>query len=513
MSTFTGWATALNTVTTTTGTSGTISPIGEFPGTFCSVYTHNTTTLATITGNSNPFAVNADGSFAFVGINSSYDLIFSLTLPAVTTPVVAAPPVGPFSVDQPPFSAAGDGVTNDSGPILAAIAAAVAAGGGTVVLGPYAYSIGTTTIVIPDTVNVLGVGDATSLLYAGTGSAVRLSASQFATIGYFVVRTSNDAASAIEAGTATRQSLLTNCYVIGTNAATTTGAGFYLNAISGFSGGLTILNCNATGYKFGVKFTSVNTSTDTWTCVDITNLWAAGRAAGVIAGSCGISFDANTNGIGTKWRGGTIEFFATGVKHVAGGFGGDVACDFEGNTADVSVGAGFIGRITIAPTGVQTIPGSIAFFTDNVADIGASVSPRARTGYFGTSVAIGTNPANTGALRLPNASSAAGQIIARKNNGLADISLLQLFTDDQIYMGQTGVSVSPNNDNAQALGQTTQRWSQLFLGSYLEGAEIVAPAVGPANSYRLFAVDSGAGKTILKVQFATGAAQTIATEP
>lgn len=49
--------------------------------------------------------------------------------------------------------------------------------------------------------------------------------------------------------------------------------------------------------------------------------------------------------------------------------------------------------------------------------------------------------------------------------------------------------------------------------SFFETTEIVAPIAGAANTARIFAVDSGAGKTILKVQFASGSAQTLATEP
>lgn len=48
---------------------------------------------------------------------------------------------------------------------------------------------------------------------------------------------------------------------------------------------------------------------------------------------------------------------------------------------------------------------------------------------------------------------------------------------------------------------------------FLEISEITAPAAGAANTCRLFVVDSGAGKTILKAQFSSGAAQTIATQP
>lgn len=49
-------------------------------------------------------------------------------------------------------------------------------------------------------------------------------------------------------------------------------------------------------------------------------------------------------------------------------------------------------------------------------------------------------------------------------------------------------------------------------GVYIEGFEQTAPAAGVANSYRIFAQDSG-GKTQLMVQFATGAAQQLAIQP
>lgn len=47
---------------------------------------------------------------------------------------------------------------------------------------------------------------------------------------------------------------------------------------------------------------------------------------------------------------------------------------------------------------------------------------------------------------------------------------------------------------------------------FIELSEMSAPT-GVADKARLFAVDSGAGKTILKAIFGSGAAQTIATEP
>lgn len=53
----------------------------------------------------------------------------------------------------------------------------------------------------------------------------------------------------------------------------------------------------------------------------------------------------------------------------------------------------------------------------------------------------------------------------------------------------------------------------LRVGYFMELSEMSAPSAGAANTARIFAVDSGGGKTVLKVIFASGAAQTIATEP
>jgi len=50
-------------------------------------------------------------------------------------------------------------------------------------------------------------------------------------------------------------------------------------------------------------------------------------------------------------------------------------------------------------------------------------------------------------------------------------------------------------------------------GAYLEGWEQTAPAAPAANGYRLYAEDTGGGKTRLVVLFASGAAQVLATQP
>lgn len=67
-----------------------------------------------------------------------------------------------------------------------------------------------------------------------------------------------------------------------------------------------------------------------------------------------------------------------------------------------------------------------------------------------------------------------------------------------------------------ALGESSVATAstQVHLGDrHIEIVEITAPANGAANSARLFAVDSGGGKTELRVIFGSGASQLIATEP
>jgi hypothetical protein len=55
---------------------------------------------------------------------------------------------------------------------------------------------------------------------------------------------------------------------------------------------------------------------------------------------------------------------------------------------------------------------------------------------------------------------------------------------------------------------------QVIFSTSVEGTELASePSAPPANGYKLFAVDDGTGKTVLKVRFATGSSQVIATQP
>lgn len=75
----------------------------------------------------------------------------------------------------------------------------------------------------------------------------------------------------------------------------------------------------------------------------------------------------------------------------------------------------------------------------------------------------------------------------------------------------TGTADSTADRVASAVYNAGNRY--LRVGYFMELSEMSAPSAGAANTARIFAVDSGGGKTVLKVIFASGAAQTIATEP
>lgn len=87
---------------------------------------------------------------------------------------------------------------------------------------------------------------------------------------------------------------------------------------------------------------------------------------------------------------------------------------------------------------------------------------------------------------------------------------------DTIIRGPSGIAFSANAGSAMQMRLSSTGLAvtgTTSTTSFFETTEIAAPAAGAANTARIFAVDNGSGKTVLKVQFATGAAQIIATEP
>jgi len=118
------------------------------------------------------------------------------------------------------------------------------------------------------------------------------------------------------------------------------------------------------------------------------------------------------------------------------------------------------GGLLTASGGITT-SGPLLFSPDNTYDVGASGATRPRTGYFGTSIAIGTSPATTGAIRLPNESS-----IYVKSGGGADIQALRFASDDNLYFSAaSGKGFVPGSDNAYFLGYSTLRWKDIYAGT------------------------------------------------
>lgn len=240
-----------------------------------------------------------------------------------------------------------------------ALAAKNALGYGTVQLGAGTYDIGADRTTLTGSVCLSGVGNDTILLYRGTESALTAIGWDRGVVSNLRIILMDDLANGIELGTATRQSILSNVTVQGTGTATNTGSGWYFNATSAggaFSGGTGVHDCYSLGNKYGVRFQSADLTVNTWTTVIFTNMWAVGRGV-VIPGSSGVYFDALTDG-GISWRGGLIEGFDTGIEHLQGGSGGDIAAAIEGCNTYYKVGASFTGRIEDTHTAVTLMQAS-----------------------------------------------------------------------------------------------------------------------------------------------------------
>ena len=120
------------------------------------------------------------------------------------------------------------------------------------------------------------------------------------------------------------------------------------------------------------------------------------------------------------------------------------------------------GGLLTASGGITT-SGPLLFSPDNTYDLGASGATRPRTGYFGTSVAIGTSPATTGALNLANGS---GSIAWKNQAGSGDIKVY-VNASDVLALAFGGAAAItcyantyPSADNTYICGHPSSRWSQ-----------------------------------------------------
>ena len=251
----------------------------------------------------------------------------------------------PVTVDS--FGAVGDGVTDDTAALQAAIDAAILAKKDLFIQSG-TYKITATLNVTSTSIKIYGAGRYGTVIDSfATGSAIKCSA-WGGVISSLQISVNTSSGNGIEAGNNSRNCAIDNVYLEATAVgATQTGAGIYLNSESGFSGGLEIRTSYALVFKYGIKMVGQDIVTgDTWTTVSIYNFWAAGNSAGIITGSVGIYMDAETNGIGTVMYGGTLEAFDYGIFVEDNCNGGMFTTDMEGNNNKWSIGNAFNGLIS-----------------------------------------------------------------------------------------------------------------------------------------------------------------------
>lgn len=146
--------------------------------------------------------------------------------------------------------------------------------------------------------------------------------------------------------------------------------------------------------------------------------------------------DSNTTGISYVVN---ITRESTGIPAPTFGTGLSIVLH---NSVNVNKGAvGIIGEWTTATSGSED-----ADLVVKLMDGGAAAAERMRlasdgvltvsgTGHFvGTSLLLGTTPATTGRIRIPNTA----PIKSRDNGNTADVELLQLDANDDLLLGEAG---------------------------------------------------------------------------
>jgi Pectate lyase superfamily protein len=245
------------------------------------------------------------------------------------------------------YGATGNGTTDDTAAIQAAITAATSQK--KILRIPAGTYVVSSSLTLSATNWLVGDGKNNTIIqYSGSSSAIICSGWGGKIQGLSVVVT-NASANGIEVGTASRNCSIEDVYLDATAVGSSqTGAGFYLNAGTGFSGGITISTSYTLQFKYGVKMVGTNLNTGTWTTVCMYNLYLVGNSGSIVSGSAGIYMDGYTNGIGTCMYGGTIEAFALGIYVADNSFGGTFNTDMENNTANYQVGNAFNGNIVAA---------------------------------------------------------------------------------------------------------------------------------------------------------------------
>lgn len=184
------------------------------------------------------------------------------------------------------------------------------------------------------------------------------------------------------------------------------------------------------------------------------------NAAGVVILQPSSDPAAATEALQIKNNAGTVQSALSfdGRTYLADGLVGTPALAFEGEkttgawrpaASTLAWSLGGTERVRVTASNLTLTGPGIIFSPDNTVDIGASGATRPRSGYFGTALVVGTNPAASGAVRVPNTVTG---VVARNAANGADISLLGIDGANNIYFGGT----SGTHPNAYVFGGTSQ---------------------------------------------------------
>lgn len=238
------------------------------------------------------------------------------------------------------YGALGGGTINDAASIQTAINVMAASGGGEVIVPKpiHKYNTGSTTLNVPGQVVLKGVGMYLSYIsYSGTGYAISVS-SDAAGVQDMYIGVSDPAASGIKYLGGNVNAYVQRVYVAqeyGGAATNITGSSIEFTNVVGdnhFAGLFRIEDYYGLRFKYGIKATGATVNFETWTTITGINVTLVGPSKA--AGSVGIYFDAYTNGVGSTFKGGSIEGFEYPGQVVSGGFGYNWEGDVEGNTVD-----------------------------------------------------------------------------------------------------------------------------------------------------------------------------------
>lgn len=161
-------------------------------------------------------------------------------------------------------------------------------------------------------------------------------------------------------------------------------------------------------------------------------------------------------------------------------------------TAKVITPKLFLGSETAANGAIRSQGEIVAFVYGNEAAYTSTIQQDAiaqGSVTAGSHVAVGANPAQSGAIRLAN-----GAVVSGRSPGNdADIEMIGLNNGGEVTIGQ-GFSTA------------------VFRG-FVRISKTGDPGGAPANNAYLYLQDNGSGKAQLMIHFPTGAAVQIAIEP